>query len=314
VRGLRGSTGARLALLAAIWGSSFLWIKLALRGLSPLEVTFSRLILGAVVLFVLAAVTRASLPRGPALWGHIAFAAAFGNAAPYLLFALGEQHVSSSTAGILNATTPLWTVVVALVSRHERTLSLVRAAGLLVGFGGAVLVFSPWQDGAGLVSVGGIECLGAAVSYGVSFVYMDKFLARRGISPVTLSACQLLVASGFLGVALSAAGAPGPRLDPTVAISIAILGLFGTGLAYVLNYQIITSAGATSASTVTYLLPVVAIILGVTVLGEHVSVLTLAGIALILAGVALTRGTAQQRADRNVRGAESAGTSSRREP
>lgn len=287
--GVRGSTGVRLALLAAIWGSSFLWIKLALRGLSPLEVTFGRLILGAAVLFVIVAVRRDPLPRGRALWGHIAFAAAFGNAAPYLLFALGEQHVSSSTAGVLNATTPLWTVVVALVSRHERTLPLARAAGLLVGFGGAMLVFSPWQDGSGLASAGGIECLGAAASYGVSFVYMDKFLARRGISPVALSGCQLLTASGFLAVALGAAGAPGPRLDATVAISIAILGMLGTGIAYVLNYQIITSAGATSASTVTYLLPVVAIILGVAVLGEHVGVLTLAGIALILAGVALTR-------------------------
>jgi drug/metabolite transporter (DMT)-like permease len=110
----------------------------------------------------------------------------------------------------------------------------------------------------------------------------------RGSTGARLALLAAIWGSSFLWIK-GAAGAPGPRLGATVAISIAILGLLGTGIAYVLNYQIITSAGATSASTVTYLLPVVAIILGVAVLGEHVSVLTLAGIALILAGVAVTR-------------------------
>jgi drug/metabolite transporter (DMT)-like permease len=118
---------------------------------------------------------------------------------------------------------------------------------------------------------------------------MDRFLARRGISPVVLSACQLLAASVLLAIALGVTGAPSPRLDATVIVSIAILGLVGTGAAYVLNYQIIASEGATVASTVTCLLPVVAIVLGVLVLGEHITLLVLAGIALILAGVALTR-------------------------
>jgi drug/metabolite transporter (DMT)-like permease len=118
---------------------------------------------------------------------------------------------------------------------------------------------------------------------------MDRYLARRGINAVTLSACQLLAAAVLLAIALGVAGAPAPRLDATVVASIAILGLLGTGVAYVLNYQIITSEGATIASTVTYLLPVVAIVLGVAVLGEQVTLSVIAGIALILAGVALTR-------------------------
>jgi drug/metabolite transporter (DMT)-like permease len=283
------STTTRLALLALIWGSSFLWIKLSLRGLSPVEVTFGRLILGAAVLFVIAAVRRSPLPRSPALWAHMSVAALFGNAAPYLLFALGEQKVSSSTAGILNATTPLWTLVVAMATRHERTVTPARLAGLVIGFGGALLIFSPWHSGSELASAGGLECLGAAVSYGIAFVYMDRFIARRGVSPVALSAGQLLIASGFLAAGLGVEGAPSPRLGVVVGVSIAILGLFGTGIAYILNYSIIMSDGATAASTVTYLLPVVAIILGVAVLGEHISLPVLAGIALILSGVALAR-------------------------
>ena len=279
----------RIGLLALIWGSGFLWIKLAIGGLSPVEVTLARLVLGSAVLFAVVAVQRGSLPRTAVVWMHIMVAALFANAAPYLLFAVGEQHVASATAGMLNATTPLWTVVVAVAIGHQRAITARQATGLVVGFGGALLVFSPWQATSGLASAGGIECLAAAASYGISYVYMDRFLARRGIGPVVLSACQLGAASVFLAVALGVTGAPGPRLDATVVASIAMLGLVGTGAAYVLNYQIIASEGATVASTVTYLLPVVAIILGALVLGEHITVLVLAGIALILAGVALTR-------------------------
>lgn len=303
---MRRSTTVRLALLAAIWGSSFLWIKLALRGLSPVEVTFARLALGAAVLFVIVAVRRYQVPRSPRAWAHIAVAAVFANAVPYLLFALGEQKVSSSTAGILNATTPLWTVVIALATRHERKLSLLRGAGLAVGFAGALLVFAPWQDQSGTISAGAIECLAAAISYGISYVYMDKFIARRGISPVALSACQLLVAAVILAIVLGVVGAPSPRLSGTVVASIAILGLIGTGVAYALNYQIITSDGATAASAVTYLLPVVAVILGVAVLGESLTALTAAGIVLILAGVAVMRRRDQPTADPARRPAASA--------
>jgi drug/metabolite transporter (DMT)-like permease len=283
------ATTIRIALLALIWGSGFLWIKLAIRGLSPVEVTLTRLVLGSAVLFVVVVARRDSLPRSPVIWTHIVIAAVFANAAPYLLFAVGEQHVASSTAGMLNATTPLWTVLVALATRHQRAVTARQAAGLLVGFGGAVLIFSPWQAASGLGSVGAIECLAASASYGISYVYMDRFLARRGISPVALSACQLLAASGWLAIALGVTGVQSPRLDVSVVASVVILGLIGTGAAYVLNYQIITSEGATVASTVTYLLPVVAIILGILVLDEHITPLALGGVAAILIGVALTR-------------------------
>jgi drug/metabolite transporter (DMT)-like permease len=286
---LHRSAVPKIALLALIWGSSFLWIKLALRGLSPVEVTLARLVLGAGVLFVVVAVRRQALPRGSAVWMHIVVAALFANAAPYLLFALGEQHVASSTAGVLNATTPLWTVLVALTVRHQKSVSLRQGSGLILGFGGALLIFAPWQSVSGFASAGAIACLAAAASYGISYVYMDRYLARRGINPVTLSACQLLAAAVLLAIALGVAGVPAPRLDATVVVSIVILGLLGTGVAYVLNYQIITSEGATVASTVTYLLPVVAIVLGVGVLGEQITLLIIAGIALILMGVALTR-------------------------
>ena len=279
----------RIALLALIWGSAFLWIKLADRGFSAVEVTLARLALGAAVLFAIVRVRREQIPRSGRLWAQIAVAALSANAIPYLLFAVAEQTVDSSTAGIINATTPLWTVVLALAVRHQKSVTGWQAAGLVVGFAGAVLIFTPWHTAGGLFSAGGLECLAASVSYAVSYIYMDRFLARRGIGPVVLSACQLSAAAVMLAITLAMTGAPTPHVTAENVAAIAVLGIIGTGLAYVLNYQIITSEGATVASTVTYLLPVVAIVLGVLVLGESVTVTTLAGIALVLAGVALTR-------------------------
>ena len=280
---------ARLGLLALIWGSSFLWIKLAIRGFSPEEVTLARLALGAAVLFPVVLARREPVPRSPRIWAYIVIAALFANAAPYLLFAVAEQSVSSSTAGIINATTPLWTMALALAVRHQQRVTAWQLAGLIVGFGGALLIFSPWHTAAGLVSAGGAECLAASVSYAISYIYMDRFLVRRGLGPVVLSACQLLAAAGWLAVALAVSGARVPHPGVASLAGLAILGVLGTGVAYVLNYQIIASEGATIAATVTYLLPVVAIVLGVLALGEQVTVPALAGIALVLAGVALTR-------------------------
>jgi drug/metabolite transporter (DMT)-like permease len=279
----------RLALLALIWGSSFLWIKLADRGFSPVQVTFARLALGAAVLIPVVLARREPVPRSAALWARITVAALFANAVPYLLFAVAEQSVDSSTAGIINATTPLWTVVLAVAVRHQKSVTGWQGAGLLVGFGGALLIFSPWHSASSVASAGGLECLAASISYAISYIYMDKFLARRGMSPIALSACQLLAATALLTIALPVSGAGVPQVSAVSLGGLVILGVLGTGVAYVLNYQIITREGATVAATVTYLLPVVAIVLGVLVLGETVTAGVLAGIALVLAGVALTR-------------------------
>ena len=164
----------RIGLLALIWGSAFLWIKLADRGFSPVEVTLARLTLGAAMLFAIVLARREQAPRSPRVWAHVAVAALFANAVPYLLFAMAEQSVDSATAGIINATTPLWTVVLALAVRHQNAVTKWQAAGLIVGFIGAALIFTPWTAAAGLTSAGGLECLAASISYVVSYIYMDK--------------------------------------------------------------------------------------------------------------------------------------------
>jgi drug/metabolite transporter (DMT)-like permease len=279
----------RIALLALIWGSSFLWIKLADRGFSPVEVTLARLVMGAAVLFAIMLARRDKIPRSLSLWASIVTAALFANAAPYLLFAVAEQTVNSSTAGIINATTPLWTAVLALAIRHQKAAARGQTAGLIVGFAGTALIFSPWHTASELFSAGGLECLAASISYAISYVYMDRFLARRGVSAIVLSACQLAAAAVMLAAALGISGVQTPDATVESVAAVAVLGIVGTGFAYVLNYQIIASEGATVASTVTYLLPVVAIVLGVLILNESVTWTMLGGIALVLAGIALTR-------------------------
>src|SRR5450755_4346742 len=166
-------TLARLTLLALLWGSSFLWIAIALRSFSPVQIVLIRLALGALVLVAIVYTRGLRLPSSGLVWLRLTVAALFANAIPYTLFAIGEQHVSSSVAGVLNATTPLWTIVIAFGTGHERQVS----APKLIGF------------------IGGLACLAASASYGVSYVYMDRFLAHRGIPPLVLSAGQLIAAT-----------------------------------------------------------------------------------------------------------------------
>jgi drug/metabolite transporter (DMT)-like permease len=279
----------RLALLALLWGSSFLWIKLALDGLSPVQLVLVRLALGAVVLVAVVRIRRLRLPHDRATWLHLTVAALVANAIPYLLFAIGEQTVSSSLAGALNATTPLWTLGIGLAARTERQVTPMRVLGLLVGFAGALVILAPWNAPSPGAIGGALACLGAAASYGLSYVYMGRRLAGRGLSPLVLSAAQLTAATGLLVLVTPLAGLQPVQLTPAVLTAISILGVLGTGAAYVLNYRLITDEGATATSTVTYLLPVVAVVLGIVFLGEPAAAHLLIGTGIVLVGIALVQ-------------------------
>ncbi len=272
-----------------MWGSSFLWIKIALRGFSPVQITFVRLALGVAVLAPVALSRGLRLPNGWRTWGHLAVAALFANAIPYALFGLGEQTVGSNVAGALNATTPLWTLVLAVLTRTERGLAGRRVLGIGLGFAGTMLIFSPWRSVTGIASWGGVACLAAAASYGISYNYMGRFLTGRGLSPLLLSASQLAAATALLAAALPIGGRNLPVWRVEAVVSLLILGVLGTGAAYVLNYRLIAEEGPTAASTVTYLLPVVAVLLGWTILREPVTVGMAAGMFLVLGGVAFTQ-------------------------
>nr|WP_308455430.1 MULTISPECIES: DMT family transporter [unclassified Streptomyces] len=280
---------ARVALLALLWGSTFLWIDLALRGLSPLQVTFVRCALGALVLLAACRVSGHRLPRGRTAWRHIAIAAFFCNALPFALFSLGQQTVDSGMAGVLNATTPLWSIALALALGSERGIRPARLTGLLLGFVGTVVLFAPWESGAE-TGWGALAIVGAAASYAIAFTYMGRTLVRRGTPTISLSAAQLVAASGLTAVVMPVGGGLAP-IDPgpVVIVAAVVLSVFCTAITFHLTYRIINDEGATNAAVVGYLLPVVSVLLGVVVLGEELSVRVVLGMAVVMLGVGLTR-------------------------
>ncbi|MEU1019211.1 DMT family transporter [Streptomyces sp. NPDC005898] len=290
------ATPVRMGLLALLWGSGFLWIKIALGGgLTPLHITIIRCALGATVLLVLARTAGQRMPRDRRVWGHLLVAAFFCNALPFFLFSLGEQTVDSGVAGVLNATTPLWSLALGLMLRTERRLGPLRLAGLLLGFAGTLLIFAPWQQ-TGLASWGALALLAAAASYAVAFAYMARHLITRDAAPLALSAAQLLTATGLTTLALPAAPT-GPSFPTFTAITaVVVLGTLGTGVTFHLNSRLIAAEGPTAAATVGYLLPVVSVALGALVLGEEIGPRVVAGMAVVLVGVGLTRH--QSRSDR----------------
>jgi drug/metabolite transporter (DMT)-like permease len=272
----------RMAVLALLWGSGFLWIKIALNhGLTPAQITLARCALGAAVLLLLAR----RLPRGRGIWGHLVVAALFCNALPFALFSLGQQTVDSGVAGVLNATTPLWSLLIGLLLGSDRGLGPVRLTGLLLGFAGTVLIFAPWHR-SGLLSWGALALLAAAASYAVAFAYMARHLTGRG-APLAVSAAQLVTATGWSTLALPVAGPL--ETDAVGLLAVTALGVLATGVTFHLNFRLIADEGPTAAATVGYLLPVVSVSLGWLVLGEEVGARVLAGMAVVLTGVALTR-------------------------
>ncbi|MFB7864708.1 DMT family transporter [Streptomyces sp. NPDC056069] len=285
-----------MAVLALLWGSSFLWTKLALRhGLSPLQVTVLRSVLGAAVLLLLARAARQRLPRGGRTWFRLVVAALLCNTLPFFLAAQGVQTVDSGLAGVLNATTPLWSLAIGIALGTERGRRPLRLGGLLLGFAGVLLIFSPWQ-GSGAAASGGtfgwgaLALLGAAASYAVAFAYMGRVLADTGTEALALSAAQLSAAAGLSALALPADSGTTAGLNLQALAAVTVLGVFCTGLTFHLNYRLIATEGATSAATVGYLLPVVSTALGALVLGEPLGLRTVTGMVVVLAGVFLTRG------------------------
>jgi drug/metabolite transporter (DMT)-like permease len=279
--------------LAVIWGSSFLFIKVGIRELHPMYVALGRVGAGALTLLAVLVVTRDRLPRDPRLWGHLAVVAVVGVALPFTLFGYGEQRVSSVLAGIWNAVTPLIVLPVSVFVFGTERMTARRAGGVGLGFLGVLVVLGVWHGLGGVELTGQLMCFGAAVCYGISIPYQKRFIAGRSGSGVALPAAQLIMAAVLLAiVAPMVAGAPPvpTRLSGDVIASVLALGALGTGLAFALNFRVIRRAGATTASTVTYLIPFFATLIGAVGLNEHIAWYQPVGALVVLTGVAVSQG------------------------
>jgi drug/metabolite transporter (DMT)-like permease len=262
-------------LLGLVWGSSFLWIKLAVREIGPFLLVALRLLFGIATLLVAASLARPAWPRARSVWLSLTFLGIINNAIPYTLISWGEQYIDSAVAAILNSSTPLFTMLVAHFLLSDDRITRTSLLGLLMGFAGIIILFTGDQGlGFGGSLLGKLAVLLAAVSYSFASVYARR--TTQGLSPVIQALIPLLGADLILwGMApLVEAPLTLPRL-PLTWLSIAWLGVF------------LHSVGPTRTVLVTYVFPLVGVALGVIFLGERLEWRLLAGAALVVGSIAV---------------------------
>ncbi len=265
-----------LGILSILWGGSFLFIAVAVREVPPLTLVLVRTLIGGLMLLAVARL------GGQALLGVV------GNLIPFSLISFGQTLIPSGLTAILNATTPLWTVVLLWLIRGER-IGTVKLAGLFLGVAGVALLLAPKVAGGEQARlVGALAILGAALSYGTAGVWAVRF---KHLPPAVISAVTLLATAAMVTPASLILDRPwtlSPGLEAIAALL--ALSLVSTGFAYLLFYRIMNRAGPTNASLVTFLVPVSAILLGALVLGERLDWTAFAGMAVIFAGLAAIDG------------------------
>jgi drug/metabolite transporter (DMT)-like permease len=271
-------------LLGTIWGSSFLWIKIAVAEIGPVLLAALRLLFGAAGLLVIAWMAHLSVPRDRGLLARYVVLAVFNTALPFALIPWGETRIASGLAAVLNGTAPLFTLVIAHFWLHDERITRARVAGLVLGFAGVVVLMSPDLSAEAGSLWGQAAVLAAAISYAVAATFARKHL--RGQPPVLQAAMGVCIADAVLWLAVPVAE-PSARLPhlPITWLALAWLGVLGSCLAYMLYYYLIQTWGATRATVVTYVFPVIGLLLGVAFLGEALTVRIVAGTLLVVSGI-----------------------------
>jgi drug/metabolite transporter (DMT)-like permease len=280
---------ATFIVLATTWGLSFYFIAVSLGSFSAVGVAVLRNLFGAIALVTWSLITKQKFVREKSIWLKMLLLGFVLNAFPGLMFALAEQLLDSSLAGILNATTPLFSVLfITLVFRSE-AITKSQVAGLILGFLGVLVLFGNLSFNGSNVPLGIGLILMATLGYGFSFPYMRKYLANTGYSSTSLATAQLLSSVVLLSPLALTQPLTHAEISLHSAISIFVLGALGTGFAYVWNFRVTSIVGSAIASTVTYLSPLVAVIAGWALLNESIQLSTLLGAAVILFSAAIVQ-------------------------
>ena len=273
--------------LSLIWGSSFLWIKIAVQEVGPMTLVAFRLLFGLLALLIAARVTRQRLQVSRRDLPSYAIVAMLNTALPFTLISWGETRIDSGSAAILNGSMPLFVLVLAHFWLQDERITWMRLAGLLVGFGGVGLIVGLGADGVSEGNrLGQLAVLGGAMSYALANTYSRRYLRNR--QPLAQATMTVLVADILLWA--SAAAFERPLRLPQLPISwVAMLwlGLLGTGIAYLLYFYLINTWGSTRSSLVTYAMPVIGVALGVSFLAEPLDARMMLGTLLVVAGVVL---------------------------
>lgn len=275
--------------LGLVWGCSFLFIEQGLTFLTPFGVAYGRCALGALTLFIFLKLRGMNYPRDPKIWFRLWIVSLLLNSIPGVLFALAQTEVTSILAGIINATTPLMTLLMMLLVFRDEPISKNQIFGLLVGAVGISFVFGVW-NGFGANAPWAVAALLVAVlCYGISFPYSKRKIIPLGLPSETLAATQLLLAGFTLLPLYLIDGVKNDSYQAIPLLSMLMLGVFGSGFAYIWNFQVIKGAGSAIASTVTYLTPVVAVFMGLIFLGEPITWNEPVGGAIVILGAAISQ-------------------------
>ena len=286
-----------LITLATVWGGSFLFNAILVAELPVITIVAIRVTVAALALWGFVRVTGRKIPTSPQVWGALLILGVLNNAIPFSLIVQGQTQITSGLASILNATTPLFTILVAGFFRTDERFSVLRVMGVVVGFSGVILMVGPEAlSGLGDDFWAQLCALGAALSYGFASVFGRRFRELR-VDPVMVATGQVTMSSLVLWpIAL---WIDGPQdimgLSFNAAASMFGLAVLCTSFAYILYFRILERAGATNISLVTFLVPISAIILGVLVLGERIFIKEIMGMTLIGMGLAIIDGRLFQR-------------------
>ena len=276
--------------LGLVWGCSFIFIKLGLEFLTPVGVAFGRCALGAMTLLLIVKVRGVKLPTERKTWIVLWVVSLLLNVLPGILFAFAEQRVTTVLAGIINACTPLSTLIFLLIFFRSEKITAQHVIGIVVGGLGVLTVLGIWK-GIGSNPISGIfALLGAITCYGLSFPIIKKYLTPLKLRAEALAAGQVTAGALTLLPFYLVNGIAKDEYRPGPILAMMTLGIFGSGLAYIWNFQIVERAGSSIASSVTYLTPVVAVFVGWIFLGEHISWHEPVGGAVVVLGAAISQG------------------------
>ena len=281
--------------LGLVWGCSFIFIKLGLEFLTPFGVAFARCALGAITLLIVVKLMKIKLPKEKSTWYKLWIVAMLLNVIPGILFAYAEMHVTSVLAGIINATTPLATLIVMLIAFREEKLKAEQVFGLLLGGLGVMVVLGIWQGIGDNQLTGVIALLIAVTCYGISFPYSKRNIIPLGLKPEAAATTQLIMAAITLLPFYIYDGISQDNYRPANIFAMLALGILGSGFAYIWNFSIIAAAGSSIASSVTYLTPVVAVFVGWLFLGEVIVWHEPVGALLVILGAAVSQGRFNRR-------------------
>jgi drug/metabolite transporter (DMT)-like permease len=276
--------------LGVIWGSNFIFMKWATETITAGQVTLLRVLFGFVPVMAYALHRRVLARRHLRHAHHFFVMSLLATTVYYFAFAAGTALLPSGVAGVLSGAIPLFTFISAAIFLRSERVTPLRLVGVLIGFGGVLLTARPWETGGGVDPVGVLYMLLGAASVGVSFVYARKFVSPLAIAPAALTTYQVGLALLTLLLVTDLDGVTALTQDTRATVGVVLgLGLLGTGVAYILYYFIVATLGAVTASSATYIPPVVALVIGWLLVDEPLHLLDGVAVLLILSGVAVLR-------------------------